>query len=388
MKILFISESTPFESSTGSYQRTNLLLQSIREFAEVDVFCVNASKSSVGRKRLKNDAIQVLYWGRGVGKTNRLVDYFKRFYSYVGLNPYAFFGKNRSISLKLKDIIQEKAYDFIVVRYLPFAVVCGLDFNKKLVIDVDDLPEQYYLSRFNQASNPIKRLHYYLYYQFSKRYTRQILRRIGHSFFPNPTQALYPHSSYLPNIPFPRNIEGKHNATENIILFVGFMVWPPNFEGVDFFLSHCWKTIKETISDVVFKIAGKGLPETYREKWKTYEGVEVLGFVEDLDDLYCQSKMVIAPIYSGAGTNIKVLEAMRYGCATLISDHASRGFENYLKDGENVLIASTADEFSQKAILLLTNSALNQKISSQGKKCVDEHFSFDAFKRIVYQALN
>jgi glycosyltransferase involved in cell wall biosynthesis len=95
-----------------------------------------------------------------------------------------------------------------------------------------------------------------------------------------------------------------------------------------------WPAVHAKFSQMRYKIIGKGVPSALEKKWNSIPGVEVLGYVSDseLDRLYEESLVVVAPILSGAGTCIKVLEAglrQRFVYATSFARRGLVGSESY-----------------------------------------------------------
>ena len=63
------------------------------------------------------------------------------------------------------------------------------------------------------------------------------------------------------------------------------------------------------------------------------------GFVTDLAAEYDEASLVVAPILSGSGTQIKVLDALAHGRPLVASTFAHAGFGHDLHDEEHLLVA-------------------------------------------------
>ena len=153
------------------------------------------------------------------------------------------------------------------------------------------------------------------------------------------------------------------------------MSWPANYNGMDSFISHCWNDILASVPDAKLLIAGKGLPDNLKTKWESFHNIEYLGYVESLYDFYAMGNIVVCPIYSGAGTNIKVIEAMAMGKACAISSHSTRGYEEILLQGENAFIAEDYADFSNKLIDLLNNESKCKEMAKAAMKTAQSFFS-------------
>ena len=386
-KILFITKNNPFEPHSGASQRSHLMLDALTENNEVDLVCFTNDKNKNYYK--KNCSIK--HFGpvkEDRSKASMLFDILK-FYSIFSLFP-----KNRQAVKIISKLISESGYDFVITRYVSTALKCGLTKGENIIIDIDDQPEQWFMS---QSLNDQLPLHWKIYYWIKsllgKYYTRILTKNIYHSFIPNSTQVILPNSSHLPNIPFPSmvptdDINSPISPNLYNILIVGSMSYEPNYFGVDYFISNIWKKIKQEVPEAVLNIVGRNLPVAWEEKWNNLKDINYKGFVHDLFQEYAINQVVVAPIYHGSGTNIKVLEAMKMKKATVISGFAARGFEEFLKDSENILIAQNDDDFAQKVVLALKNKKLNKILGLNASDAVNKHFSFEIFKKKIQEVLD
>ena len=183
------------------------------------------------------------------------------------------------------------------------------------------------------------------------------------------------------------NLISTSEDTNHSLLFVGLMNYSPNSDGVDYFIKNIWGKIKEKIPDAVFKIAGDGVTLKQKATWEKFEGIKVLGFVRDIYKEYKECKAVVVPVYYGAGTNIKVLEAMSMKRVPVISEYSAKAFKNDLVDYKNVLVANDDKDFANKTIQLLLDEKLNADIANNGMKTIQDKYSYSLFKESVSRYL-
>lgn len=379
-RILYVVPVNPFKSDNGCSQRTNLILQILLKHFEVDVFCF--TKDNYPQHipagcsiRFWEDLLPLSY-GR------RLLNLLRPGLNAVYYAPSAYD--------RMVEILGEHSYEFIFFRYLSSAGYSGLKPAKSMIVDVDDLPEQRLRDLLYETTSVLRKC--FLFYTLwkVKRATRSFLKDVRHSFFPNPRQCIFPRSSFLPNIPYPvsRDLPDiPFYFRQDIVLFVGVLDYTPNISGVEYFIREIWPGIRKENPKARFRVVGKNLPEVYRQKWTACEGVEIAGFVEDIKAEYLNCKVTVAPLYAGAGTNIKVLEGMYMKRPGVISSFAARGFEEDLKDGYNVYIASRATDFSRKVLKLLDSEELNQEMSQNASATICEKYSFSVFESYLMQGL-
>jgi len=123
------------------------------------------------------------------------------------------------------------------------------------------------------------------------------------------------------------------------LLFVGKLDWPPNAEGLLWFLRDVWPEAFARRAQLRLRIAGSGQPPNL----VLPDGVEFLGRVADLEPLYRQCDLAIVPIRYGSGTRVKAIEAARYGRALLSTELGVEGLG--LDHAAHYLRAESADEW-------------------------------------------
>lgn len=383
MKILYItSHYNPFDVSTGSGQRYNLLLRACAQIGEVDVviFSEGVESNISGVKVIYSHHIPLKQYG---GRTNR----FKRL-----LRPwtlYSFFEKDFKRSAIIADIIKRNNYDLIVTRYIPIACECGLlKYRDKLVVDVDDDPIDVQLTLSKNARTKRAQLYYRILAKLMDHAINAFLNKVHFAFFPNAMQMRGKRVAYLPNVPY-YEIEPLPilRVNSHRILFVGDLRYKPNVLGIEHFVTTIFPKIKECVSDAELFIAGRNYGIEWQHKLENVEGVHVLGFVDDLRKEYEMSNVCVVPVYSGAGTNIKVLEALRMNRACVVSEEATRGFLNIFEDGKDYLVAYNDGQFISKVCLLLQNREFATSLAQQGFLTLNQHYSIQTFNSIVEKAL-
>jgi glycosyltransferase involved in cell wall biosynthesis len=78
--------------------------------------------------------------------------------------------------------------------------------------------------------------------------------------------------------------------------------------------------------------------------------VSYLGRVEDLGPVYERAHAAVVPLRAGAGSRLKVLEALARGVPLVSTTVGVEGFD--LHDGEQALIADSPDGIAERIALL------------------------------------
>lgn len=387
MRILFVSPKiNPFDKNGyGSIQRSNLLLNACAKFAHVDVITfVDNIKSNI-------DNVDLLYaqaLSNEYVESSRLKEFFALFTPW---DVYSMFPMHKEAAKIVEKYMEQNTYNYIVVRYIPQALYCGLmKYANKLIIDVDDDPLEVARSLAKTAKRFRKRLFHKIQIPFLKININRILSRINYAFYANAEQSIYRNSSYLPNIPF-HTIEGvelvNYNNVGNKLFFVGNLYYGPNLLGVDYFIKNIFPKVRSEILDAEFHIGGR-CPEDFVIEWSNIEGVKVLGFVPDLNVEYQKSKVVVIPMYSGAGTNIKLLEAMQMMRPVVTTDCGIRGFKDHFKNGKDYLLSNNDNEFVDNIVRILNNETLNHNLAKNALDVINKYYTKEEFEKIVLRILN
>jgi glycosyltransferase involved in cell wall biosynthesis len=194
-------------------------------------------------------------------------------------------------------------------------------------------------------------------------------------------------AAILPNIPYnvpvfapPLN---DSRSESPVLLTVGALYYLPNRDGVDRFLREGWPKVRAACPTAEYWLAGKNDPATAR-RWKGVPGVKVLGFVDDLAAVYNASWFTLCPLWTGAGTNIKVLESLAFGRTCVATAIGHRGFEDCLPSGDSLLVAATPEELAQNCIRLINDQTLRLALAERGREVVRRQFSYDKFASIVH----
>lgn len=387
MKILFVAaQYNPFDKQMGgSNQRSHLLVEALSRFASVDVVVFhNDSISDIPNTKVIF-AQELPPESHGLGNTkDRLLRLLHP------LKPNSYFPVFRKKEKILDDIIAQGEYNYIVIRYLEPAIQLGLlKYSNRLVVDVDDYPVDNLIKKAKVANSTRERLHYYLMGALMSVCMRQLLKNIRSSFYPNIQQPHPVNSAYLPNIPFYQLDRVMPEAEENHrILFVGPMEYEPNCQGVLHFIRNVMPLIQKFVPDVIFRVVGAKGEADVEDILNNTPGVSRAGYVDDLVAEYENCQICIAPIYAGAGTNIKVIEALQMKRPCVVTQTASRGFEDVLADNEDYFISIDDKDFATKIVNLLNSKPLCKEVAENGNEKYKHHFSKDKFLFIVTNSLN
>ncbi len=154
------------------------------------------------------------------------------------------------------------------------------------------------------------------------------------------------------------------------ISFIGSLDWAPNLEGLRWFLKAVWPALHRAFPELTFHIAGRKTPP---EIWRlSLPGVTVHGEVPDSAEFLARYPMTVAPILSGSGTRVKILDAMAVGRVVLTTRMGLEGID--ATDRREVLVCNTVGEFIAQLMYLRDDARRATDLSLAAQQFISEHF--------------
>lgn len=166
----------------------------------------------------------------------------------------------------------------------------------------------------------------------------------------------------------------------NELVFVGGFKHSPNVDGIGWFVRESWPSIRRAFPDAVLNVVGADAPPSVAALAEQ-PGVRVLGFVPDTSELLDRAAVSVAPLRFGAGMKGKVSEALARGIPVVTTSIGAQGF--HVRTGVHLLLADTADGFSEAVIALLTDTRLRERIGESGQRIAAAVCAEDLVQRDV-----
>lgn len=405
MKILYVTFVSPWPPTSGISQRTNLIHRSLCEHGDVDTLAL------VDEQMLKPGALQRLREDFGLIGCVRNLDRAEHgMWKYVRpLNKLlaeklahnlgrwdVIYGTDPNANAAFEAALRERSYDLIVGRYLISLTKAAALGRLPTILDVDDLDTELYRSRLRVPGTPAWKkwiLRHHLA-QMERIIPPKLAQCDAHWIASESDRARpgMERARLLPNIPFdgagaPLREELPVNSASRTIIFIATMPYGPNVHAADFFITEVWPKVREAVPDAEFHLIGSGHTAQMRERWSSAPGVRPVGFVEDVVPHYANCAFTIAPIFSGGGTNIKVLESLAYGRTCVLTPFGLRGYEADLLHGDSVFVAKDAETMAGGCIELLTNPAARATMGRRGAQIVSERYSYERFRAVVARTI-
>lgn len=191
----------------------------------------------------------------------------------------------------------------------------------------------------------------------------------------------------VPNIPPPRGAgqagaDSESPREPGTAVFFGSLWYKPNEEAALAFAALARRCQGRGIR---FLIAGRGASPALETAAKDTPGLELVGFVSDLQAMLARASVVVIPLQTGGGTKIKTLEAMAAGCPILTTPLGAEGLG--LEDGRHARILDLGEAFDGALVEMALAPSRFEGMGREARALVSRSFSQSALNAAVAQAL-
>lgn len=165
------------------------------------------------------------------------------------------------------------------------------------------------------------------------------------------------------------------------ILHIGTMFWPPNVDGVLWFLREIYPIIQRARPGVHFDIVGARPPKEIIEFGHRQEGVTVTGYVKEPGEYLKKTGVMVVPLLAGGGMRVKILEALAEGLPIVTTSIGCEGIA--VENGRHLLVADSPQEFAQATLRLLEDRAFANTLARNGRELIEKDYDYHTAYRQV-----
>ena len=155
------------------------------------------------------------------------------------------------------------------------------------------------------------------------------------------------------------------------VVFVGSFAHAPNLEAALRLAREIHPRVRSRLPDAELTLVGADPPPDLAG----LPGVVVTGRVPDAAAFVNAAAVVAAPLESGAGVRIKVLDALARGKPLVATTRAVEGLE--LVDGEHALVRDDDVAFADALVALLDDPAARGRLGAAGRAWAQSNLSWD-----------
>ena len=169
-----------------------------------------------------------------------------------------------------------------------------------------------------------------------------------------------------------------------LLLFLGRMDYTPNLDALRFILYELVPALRDEGGNIRLILAGARIPKWCLDRRNDF--VSVYSDVQDMRRFLSVADAVIAPLRTGGGTRLKILECFAAKVPVVSTTKGAEGI-NY-QDGYHLLIAKNdANDFIRKVKILAKNESLRQKLISNAYDLVMQKHSISVASRCLQKVI-
>jgi glycosyltransferase involved in cell wall biosynthesis len=356
-----------FEVTVIIHQDLNSFLKAIESYpsiANCKVISTNNNKKTLGifsflPSRIGN-ALKYRYWNRslnGPASGNFLLVY-----------PV------------LIDLLKKTTFDYVILEEISLLHIANVirryQPNTPVIYDAHNVNSR--LAKISLSNGLITQRHY----ELSEKVESNLAKIVNAIFVCSELdlhQLMKMNNGNLNAIVIPNGVTvedrtiTKNNSDE--ILFCGSLDYYPNQEGLIWFCEKIFPLILIQRPSVRLMVVGKGYPGNQLNELLKHKSIIYYGTVEKVNIYYQRATVAIAPLLSGSGTRLKILEAMGLKVAVVSTAMGAEGI-NYT-NGTNIVIANDKEIFANAVIELLNDKNKAVRIANEAFLFVKKEYDWN-----------
>ena len=159
------------------------------------------------------------------------------------------------------------------------------------------------------------------------------------------------------------------------ILTMGTLYYPPNADGIRWFIQEVFPLIRQQIPAAKLTIIGKSPPKDFLKLAANPEsGIVTTGFVPNLDPYFAESAVTVVPVRAGGGMRVRILEAFARAVPVVTTTVGAEGID--ARPGVEVSIADSPSEFASAVIRILQDKELRERLAVNGRRLAEEKYDW------------
>lgn len=386
MKTLLVSPYSPFPLVFGGAIRVYHVMKMFAELSDVTLIGYRTWQDEGSAEEHLREICKQVYMldGPPVDLQPKWLLQARGMFSPQTFQYHSFY--SRAFQALIDRVLCEDRYDWIVIEQSQMAYFEIRQAGAMHILDLQNIEYELLARRAPVQRNPFKRAALAVEAARFRRDELQIYRDVDLIFTPSErerdTLRALPHMPRVETLPNSIDTDTFGLRTEepadNEIIFVGSTHVDANRDGVNYFVQTIFPLIEQRVPDVRLSIVGGDPPpeiRTYGEQ----PNISVTGFVPDVRTYMAGARAMVVPLRSGGGTRLKILESLSFGLPTVSTTIGAEGID--LVHERDILLADDAQQFAEAVVRLLADQELRQRLIVNGRRLVEQHYSWQAVGR-------
>ena len=371
----------PADTSYGGGLRLAGIIEALEPHGEIDLVVTNTPEPYP----------QNAYVRKTVSINLRETGFFERVCSLINkATPFFIFGTAR-LRNQVNLMCRETNYRLIICRYPRTLERLGRINHTKVLLDVDDNEYERKIQERNATKGFLAKAYLSTRALLSLYLFKKVINAADYLWLVKADNTIRPRTSntwLVPNVAFSINAVPdatfvESNRLANTIVFIGHLGYPPNRDGIEWFVRQVWPLIQIQEPTLRLDVVGKCKHAPTIRLIESTSNARLRGFIPLLSDVYRNALLCINPCTSGSGTHIKIIEAMLNGRIVITTFFGVRGWEEASKECGCPIIAANAQEFAAQCIRCYRERAVTLSLQQKALAYAGEKGTLAYFKKTV-----
>jgi polysaccharide biosynthesis protein PslH len=301
----------------------------------------------------------------------KLIPSITHLFSSKSYNVTRFF--DNSVLKNLVHLISAHSIEIIVMESA--FLLCYTDeirkhFTGKIILRAPNVEYKIWENYTVFESNPMKKWYLNQLARKLKKFELQATKQIDGVLTISPADAevFKQEGVHTPieNIPFTIDLPvQKASFKFDHYFFIGAYNWKPNYDAALYLMRELFPKILQHNPNAILHIAGSYTPSSFYKYQRN--AIKIYGKVEHVKDFMLNHGTLLAPIQSGSGVRIKILEALALGVPVIGTTIALQGIAS-----TSCIQANSIENFIE-AIERLKTSNINE-IQEEARNYIKTHY--------------
>ena len=297
---------------------------------------------------------------------------------------------SKPMSSRLKELARTWQPDLVfalTINTAPYAAALPPIMR---VVDVDNLLARMLYEEYMAENNLVRRIRRYLAFIKLQRYERALFSQFDLALVTSlqDRQNLMGYvpleSSQIGVVPNGVDLDSYHFRSDSsegsLLAYTGALTYFANFDAMQYFLEDIFPTILAQVPDTRLEITGSTMGVDL-ESLPNFDQVTFTGYVDDIREILKRARLCIVPLRKGAGTRLKILEAMAAGVPVVSTSKGAEGLE--VEHEVHLLVADHPQAFARETVRLLNDQTLRNQLARNARQLVEEKYDWTMIRKEI-----
>lgn len=376
MKILFLSRWFPEPADNGSKLRILNLLRGLARHYEVTLLSFS-DQPEVSREAKQVQSLctesHIIPWREFNPHSARAT------LGFLSLSPRWLIDTfSQEMAAEIARQLNGKKYDLIIASQLPMAAY--YPYFKDVPAIFEEMELGLYVDDLQRSARWTQRLRRQVAWIKLRVYLSRLLKHIRAVTVVSDAErelavGNFPRLKKITVIPNGMDVDAYAEIAwtpkPHTMIFTGSFRYSVNYEAMVWFVGKVFPLILNKIPDAELIITGDHLDLPLPAQKNT----QLTGRVDDVRQWVANSAVALAPLWSGGGTRLKVLEAMALGVPVVATSKGAEGLG--AQHGTHLFVVDSPEEFAARVIELMQDQALASRIAFNAREFVKANFDWN-----------